>query len=84
MSALESFLAMGGYARFVWPAYAITFAVVVGLLVQTVRSLRQRERELKELQDAQGGRRARRAASGQAQQSSPQSSPSRGKGEDEA
>ncbi len=26
---MNEFLAMGGYARFVWPAYAITFAVVL-------------------------------------------------------
>jgi len=26
---LSSFLRMGGYARFLWPAYGITFAVVI-------------------------------------------------------
>ena len=28
MSALTHFLAMGGYARYLWPCYGITFAVV--------------------------------------------------------
>ena len=28
MSAFLHFLAMGGYARFLWPCYGITFAVV--------------------------------------------------------
>jgi heme exporter protein CcmD len=28
MNALTHFLAMGGYARFLWPCYGITFAVV--------------------------------------------------------
>ncbi len=28
MSALMHFLAMGGYARYLWPCYGITFAVV--------------------------------------------------------
>jgi heme exporter protein CcmD len=26
---MNEFLAMGGYARFVWPSYALTFLVVV-------------------------------------------------------
>jgi len=28
MTTLMHFLAMGGYARYLWPCYAITFAVV--------------------------------------------------------
>ncbi|HXS28836.1 MAG TPA: heme exporter protein CcmD [Steroidobacteraceae bacterium] len=28
MNALTHFLAMGGYARYLWPCYGITFAVV--------------------------------------------------------
>lgn len=28
MNALMHFLAMGGYARYVWPCYGITFTVV--------------------------------------------------------
>lgn len=32
------FLAMGGYAAFVWPAYAITFAALGGALATTLRA----------------------------------------------
>lgn len=29
MSALQDFLAMGGYAAYVWPAYALFFIVLI-------------------------------------------------------
>ena len=32
------FLAMGGYAAFVWPAYAITFVGLGGALALTLRA----------------------------------------------
>ena len=37
---------MGGYAAFVWSAFGITTLVLVGLLVQSWRSLKAREAEL--------------------------------------
>lgn len=46
MDAITTFLAMGGYAAFVWPAFGITAAVLVGLLVVSWRALRAREAEL--------------------------------------
>jgi heme exporter protein D len=46
MAEISDFLSMGGYARFVWPAYGIGFAVMAGLLVQSLRSYRARQREL--------------------------------------
>ena len=43
MSFIE-FLDMGGYAGFVWPAYLITAAVLIGnLLLPRIRHRRQRE-----------------------------------------
>ena len=42
---MSQFFAMGGYAAFVWPAYAVAAVVLIGLLVQTLRSLRAREAE---------------------------------------
>ena len=39
------FFAMGGYAAFVWPAYAVAAVVLIGLLLQSLRSLRAREEE---------------------------------------
>ena len=46
MAEIEQFLAMGGYAAFVWPAFAVTAAVLVGLLVVSLRTLRRREAAL--------------------------------------
>ena len=44
--ALHNFLAMGGYAGFVWPAYALAAIVLVGLLALSLRQLRKAEAEL--------------------------------------
>ena len=57
MSAVSEFLRMGGYAPFVWPAYAVTAAVMLGLLVQSLVSYRASKRELDRLR---GGRRTDR------------------------
>ena len=38
---MKEFLDMGGYAAFVWPAYAVTFAVVAANVLWARRSLRQ-------------------------------------------
>ncbi len=37
---LGSFLAMGGYAAFVWPAYGVTAAVLGGLVLYATRRYR--------------------------------------------
>ncbi len=44
------FLAMGGYAAYVWPAYALTFIVLGGLLAWSLGSYRRHRRELERLQ----------------------------------
>lgn len=36
MSALAHFLAMGGYARFVWGAYGVSFALIALEIAQLV------------------------------------------------
>jgi heme exporter protein D len=46
MAALSHFLAMGGYARFVWPAYAVAVIVLGGLLLDSLIIYRKRRREL--------------------------------------
>ena len=56
MDRIATFFAMGGYAAYVWPAFAITAIVMTGLLVETLRTLHRRERELAELEAAQPGR----------------------------
>ena len=43
---VSSFFAMGGYAAFVWPAYALAAVVLVGLLLVSLRQLRQGEADL--------------------------------------
>jgi heme exporter protein D len=48
MAALDHFLAMGGYARFVWPAYAVALVVMGGLLIESVVTYRKRRRALDE------------------------------------
>ena len=44
--AIATFLTMGGYAGFVWPAYALAAIVLVGLLALSLRQLRKAEAEL--------------------------------------
>ena len=44
--AIRTFLAMGGYAGFVWPAYALAAIVLVGLLAVSLHQLRKAESEL--------------------------------------
>ena len=53
---MSEFLAMGGYAAYVWPAYGLAAIILVGLLVASLRGLRAREAEL----DAVEVRRPRR------------------------
>jgi heme exporter protein D len=50
---MSDFLAMGGYAAFVWPAYGIALLALGGLLVQSLRQYRARQRELDRLQHGQ-------------------------------
>ncbi|MBC6416504.1 MAG: heme exporter protein CcmD [Rhodospirillales bacterium] len=51
MQDLESFLAMGGYAAFVWPAIALTLAVLIWLAWISVRKLRDTQKRLEALED---------------------------------
>ena len=46
MNALQTFFAMGGYAVYVWPAYAVFFIV---LIADTVAPRLRRRRILSEL-----------------------------------
>lgn len=43
---MERFFAMGGYARFVWPAYAVAAVVLIGLLVESLVAYRRAQRDL--------------------------------------
>jgi heme exporter protein D len=47
MAAVDHFFAMGGYARFVWPAFATAVIVMGGLLAESLSTYRKRQRELR-------------------------------------
>ena len=49
MSSLTDFLAMGGYAPFVWPAFAAAAIIMVALVVFSGRALRANEATLEAL-----------------------------------
>lgn len=60
--SLQAFLAMGGYAAYVWPAYAVFLAVLLGdFLVPTLRR-RRIVRELRARLVRQAARQDARAA----------------------
>ncbi len=48
MEQVRSFLAMGGYGAFVWPAFGVTALVMGWLLATSLRRLRGLERALAE------------------------------------
>jgi heme exporter protein D len=56
MDRFATFFAMGGYAVYVWPAFAVAALVMAGLVITTLRTLRRRERELAEIETARGER----------------------------
>ena len=64
MDSLTSCLEMGGYARFVWPSFAVTLLVLGGLLVESIRTLKVNQQRLVALQAA--AQRQREGAAGEA------------------
>jgi heme exporter protein D len=56
MDKIANFLAMGGYAGYVWPAFSIAALVMLGMVVATLRTLRRREAALAELKKSRGPR----------------------------
>jgi heme exporter protein D len=57
MGEIGAFLAMGGYAAFVWPAYGVAFAVLGGLALLSWRRYRVSIVTLERLQQDLGRRR---------------------------
>jgi heme exporter protein D len=51
-----SFWAMGGYADFVWPAYAVSALGLVGALAWTLASYSAAKARLKALEDGPDGK----------------------------
>ena len=64
--SVSAFLDMGGYAAFVWPSFAITAVVLVGMLVASLRWLRSTEAALNALQAERRARRGAGEAAGEA------------------
>ena len=58
---MSDFLAMGGYAAYVWSAYGLALLVLIALLVQSWRSARRREAELEQVRRVARPARASRA-----------------------
>ena len=50
MQMISNVLAMGGYGGFIWAAYAIAAAVLVGLLIMFLRQLRNASAKISELE----------------------------------
>jgi heme exporter protein CcmD len=51
---MRAFFDMGGYAAFVWPAYAITLAVIVLNIVWARQALARSREELRRRLEIQG------------------------------
>ena len=64
--SVSAFLDMGGYAAFVWPSFAITAVVLVGMLAASLRWLRSTEAALDALQAERGARRGAGEEAGEA------------------
>jgi heme exporter protein D len=64
MDRITNFLSMGGYAEFVWPAFAVTIAVMAALVLFSWRALLADRRTLESLESVRKSlRRARKATS---------------------
>ena len=57
--SFSDFLAMGGYAAYVWPAFGITAAVMIVMLWASRRALKSREAALEKLDQRRGAARAK-------------------------
>jgi heme exporter protein D len=55
MERLSSFLAMGGYGVYIWPAYLVAAVVMAVLLIDALRSARIQETRLAALRQARRG-----------------------------
>ena len=51
METIRQVLYLDGYGAYVWPAFAVTAAVLLWMGLSTLRMLREKERALARLQD---------------------------------
>ncbi|HTJ62562.1 MAG TPA: heme exporter protein CcmD [Alphaproteobacteria bacterium] len=61
MSNFSTFLSMGGYGAYVWPAYGLTAVAFIAAAIWTIGTLRARRREEEALSAV--GRQRRKARS---------------------
>ena len=59
MDAITTYLAMGGKAAYIWPAYGVTLLVLGGLALDSLRRLRRARAQLAALQERRRRRRRR-------------------------
>lgn len=52
LAALSKYAAMGGYAVYIWPSYALAVVCLTTLVVGSVRKARRSERELAAIRQA--------------------------------
>ena len=62
MASITTFLEMGGYGSYVWPAYGVALVVLVGLVIVTVRQLRLNERDVAAMEKLRPRRRRSQSA----------------------
>ena len=55
MDGVTQFLAMGGYAAFVWPAFAVVAALMAGLLATSLSAARRSDAEVEALRSRRRG-----------------------------
>lgn len=55
MERFLTYLDMGGYAAWIWPAYGLATLALVGILVMTLRTLKARQQEFDELKSLRRG-----------------------------
>ena len=48
---LETFLTMGGYGQYVWPAYALAGVALIWLLCASIKAARSQENLLKKARE---------------------------------
>ena len=53
-AAAEGWMAMGGYAAYVWPAYGFAFFVMLWIAVSSHMKLKRARRELEKLDSRSG------------------------------
>ncbi len=62
---MSEFFAMGGHAAFIWPCYGLAVAVMIFLVVQSVRTMRANEKLVETLRSGRRAKATEGSASGQ-------------------